>query len=71
MHIIDWKSISRGHSEYFYADGIHLTPSGRKVYTDTIYEAVYNVYLDKVNAKKAEIIKQHEEEQNNKISFYD
>ena len=70
LHIIDWKSISRGHSEYFYADGIHLTPSGRKVYTDTIYEAIYNVYLDKFNAKKAEIIKQHEEEQNNKISFY-
>jgi len=43
LHIIDWYSISRGHNEYFTYDGIHLTNEGRKVYTDTIYNAIYNI----------------------------
>ena len=70
LHIIDWNSISEGHPEYFYADGLHLTETGKGAYTKAIYDAIYKVYLEEYNEKKEEIIKQHEEEQKNKISFY-
>ncbi len=70
VHIIDWDSLSKGHLEYFYADGIHLTPEGRKAYTKAIYDAVYEVYLEKFYTQKEEILKKHEEELKNKISFY-
>lgn len=70
LHVVDWNSLSKGHDDYFYADGIHLTGSGRKVYTNVIYNAIYQTYLDEYNVKKQEIIKQHEDELKNKISFY-
>lgn len=70
LHIIDWYSISRGHSEYFAYDGIHLTSEGRKIYTDTIYNAIYNVYKEKYIEKKNSMINKHEEEIRNKVSFY-
>ncbi len=70
LHIVDWNSISKGHEEYFYADGIHLTPSGRKAYTNAIYDNIYKVYLKKYKIEKEKIIKEHEEKQKNKISFY-
>ena len=70
LHVIDWNKLSKGHEEYFYADGIHLTGSGRKAYTEVVYNAIYQTYLDEYNTKKAEIIKKHEEELKNKITFY-
>lgn len=70
LYVIDWKTISSGHNEYFYSDGIHLTPVGRENYTKVIYDAIYQVYLDEYNAKKNEILNQHEELLKNKISFY-
>lgn len=70
LHIIDWNSISSGHTEYFYVDGIHLTNVGREAYTKAIYDEIYKMYLDEYRAKKEELLKQHEEEQKNKISFY-
>lgn len=70
LHIIDWYSISRGHNEYFTYDGIHLTNEGRKVYTDTIYNAIYNIYKEKYIEKKNNMINKHEEEIRNKVSFY-
>lgn len=70
LHVIDWNKLSRGHEEYFYADGIHLTGSGRKAYTQVVYSAIYQTYLAEYNVKKAEIIKKHEEELKNKITFY-
>lgn len=70
LHVIDWANISKGHSEYFYADGIHLTPSGRGVYTKVIYDAIYQEYLKEYQAKKESIINEHEQKQKNKISFY-
>lgn len=70
LHIIDWNSISSGHSEYFYADGIHLTNIGKEAYTKAIYEAIYKVYLEEYNVRREQIIKEHEEEQKNKIIFY-
>lgn len=70
LYIIDWNSISKGHSEYFYADGIHLPGPGRKAYTDAIYNAIYNEYLNEYNEHKQQVINKHEEEQKNKITFY-
>ncbi len=70
LHIVDWYNISKGHSEYFVADGIHLTKVGREVYTKSIYDAIYNEYLHKREVEKENAIKNHEEELKNKISFY-
>ena len=70
VHIIDWNSISKGHKEYFVADGIHLTSAGRKAYTKAINEAIYNLYLEEYNKEKDMILKEHEETLKNKISFY-
>ena len=70
LHVIDWDKLSKGHEEYFYADGIHLTGSGRKAYTEVVHNAIYQTYLDEYNTKKAEIIKKHEEELKSKITFY-
>ena len=70
VYVIDWYSISRGHPEYFIADGVHLTPIGAQVYVDMIYDSIYNVYLEEFEHKKNQIINQYEEEQNSKISFF-
>lgn len=70
VHIIDWNTISKGHNEYFYTDGLHLTIEGRDAYTKTIHEAISKVYLEKLAIQKEQAIKKHEEEQKNKISFY-
>lgn len=70
LHIIDWYTISLGHSEYFYADGIHLTGIGRKVYTEVIFNAIYQDYLKEFNSAKEIIINKHNEELKNKVTFY-
>ena len=70
LYIIDWNSISSGHQEYFFADGIHLTDSGRAAYTNAIYESIYQVYLSEYKEKKQKLIFEYEESQKNKISFY-
>jgi lysophospholipase L1-like esterase len=31
-YLLDWYGYSRGHGRWFYSDGMHLTPAGRKVY---------------------------------------
>ncbi|MBR6690419.1 MAG: acyltransferase family protein [Bacilli bacterium] len=69
VHIIDWDIISKGHNEYFIADGIHLTPKGREVYTKTIYDSIYNHYLEKYTKQKEQLINEYEEKQKNKITF--
>ena len=70
LHVIDWYSISKGHSEYFAYDGIHLTGIGRKVYTKSIYDSIYNLYLEKYQKEKENIINKHNDDINKKISFY-
>lgn len=69
IYLVDWVSASKGHKEYFASDGIHLTGSGRNAYSKTIYDAIYNVYLDEYNKKKEEIIKEHDEKEKKKITF--
>ena len=70
LHIVDWESISKGHGEYFYKDGIHLTEPGRKAYVKAVYDAIAKKYVDEYNKKKEEVLKRHEEELKTKISFY-
>lgn len=70
LHIIDWYSLSEGHKDWFYADGIHLPPTGRKEYTNIVYNAILNVYKEEFKNKKAELIKAHQEELRNKMAFY-
>lgn len=70
MHVIDWKSISENHPEFFIVDGIHLTNNGRKAYTKAIYDAIYDVYLEDYRKKQNEIINKHDELLKNKIVFF-
>ena len=70
LHIINWHDLSAGHEDWFYYDGIHLPPLGRKEYTNIIYKAIYDVYKDKFKEKKETLIAEHQEELRNKISFY-
>lgn len=69
VHIIDWATISKGHFEYFVADGIHLTPQGSKVYAESIYNEIFKIYYKEFEEKKNKILKEHEESEKNKISF--
>lgn len=69
LYIIDWYSISHNKSNYFIADGIHLTEEGKKEYTKTIYNSVYNVYLEEIKTKKETLMQEYENNQAKKISF--
>ena len=69
LYIIDWKSLSSNHPEYFIADGIHLKEEGKKVYAKAIKDAIYNVYLDEYQRKKDELLNSYEENQKQKIGF--
>ena len=70
LHIIDWNKISKGHSEYFFADGIHLTEVGRSAYATAIYDSIYNYYLNKIDASINKVTNEYEEKYKNRISFY-
>ena len=70
LYIIDWNKLSKGHSEYFIADKIHLTEKGRIAYSKIVYDSIYEVYLQEYLNKKEEIIKDHEEPEKTKISFF-
>ena len=69
VHIIDWVSVAKKHPEYIISDGVHPTIKGCKAYTETIFNAIYEKYLKKLNKNKEEKIKEHEKEQKNKITF--
>lgn len=70
FHVIDWETISAGHKEYFYADGIHLTGSGRKAYTAALYDAIKGVYVDKIMSEKENLEKEFNDTNKAKITFF-
>lgn len=70
VHIIDWAAASVNHPEYFYHDGIHLNPTGRKAYAELVYNAIYQSVLEKIERLKNELIQNHEDNKKNKITFY-
>lgn len=69
LYVIDWKQVTNDHPEYFIADKIHLTNPGKEVFTKTIYDAIYQAYLNEYNQEKDKIIKEYEEKLNNKITL--
>ena len=70
VYMIDWNSASNNHKEYFVADGIHLTSIGMKYYAETIYNSIYQVYLNEFQREKEKVLKEKENSELNKISFY-
>ena len=73
LHVIDWEEHSKPHvgeKDYFYADGIHLAPNGRKDYTQFICDSIVQVYTKKYKNLKDEKIKEHEDELRNKLGFF-
>ena len=54
LHIIDWNSYSKGHKEYFAADGIHLTAEGRKAYASLVKKSVSSVLAKAETVEQAE-----------------
>ena len=69
IHIIDWLSVTKAHPEYLISDRVHPTVTGCRVYADTIYDAIYQDYLNEFNSKKDQMIKEHEEKIKNRVSF--
>ncbi|MBR4619103.1 MAG: acyltransferase [Bacilli bacterium] len=69
VHIIDWVSVAKGHPEYLSKDQVHPTSLGGKVYAETIYNAICEEYLSEFNEQKAKKIKEHEEQEKNRITF--
>ncbi|MBQ6494726.1 MAG: acyltransferase family protein [Bacilli bacterium] len=69
IYLVDWISVAKEHPEYLVADGIHLTKEGSDAYANTIYNTIYNMYLEKYNKQKEEKIKEHENNIKNKITF--
>ena len=70
VYVIDWEAASKGHKEYFTADQIHLVEQGKSAYTKTIYDALYQVYLEEYQTHKEELIKEYQEKEKNKLTFY-
>lgn len=70
VYVVDWNSAAKGHDEYFIADKIHLTKEGTEAYINTLYNKMYEVYLNEYNAKKDALLSEREEVIKNKISFY-
>ena len=70
LHVLDWESISNGHTEYFYADGIHLTGEGRRAYVEAIKNKIYEVKLQELREKQEQLLKEYEQRKKSKISFY-
>ena len=69
IHIIDWVSVVKKHPEYIISDKVHPTIRGCKVYAETIFNAIYEEYLNELKKEKQEKIKEHEQIENSKITF--
>ena len=70
VYIIDWISVIKAHPEYLIHDRVHPTVYGCKIYAQTIYDAMYNEYLNELNKKKEEKIKEHKEKEERRIAFF-
>ena len=70
LTVIDWQSMSEGHPEYFFADGLHLTAEGRKAFADAIFEAISKPYLEDWRQKKADAEEEYGKYRGQMVSFY-
>ena len=69
VYIIDWITVMKENPGYLISDRVHPTVKGCKLYAETIYNAIYDYYLQEYNKKKEEAIKAHEEKEKEKITF--
>ena len=69
VFIIDWRSYGLLHQEYLIYDKVHPNVTGCGIYASKLFEGVYNHYLEILNKKKEEKIREHEEKEKNKITF--
>lgn len=60
LHVIDWDTISEGHSEYFAGDGIHLQQEGKKAYSQAVMDAICDYYISEIEAEKLELEKERD-----------
>ncbi len=70
LYVFDWETLSKGHSEYFAVDGIHLTTEGSLAYANGLYDVMYHVYEEKYKKIKEDAINEFENKEKNKFSFY-
>ena len=70
LYVFDWEALSKGHSDYFAVDGIHLTSTGAAAYANGLYDTIYKVYEERYKKLKEDAIKDFEDQSQDKYSFY-
>lgn len=70
LYIIDWKNLSKNHSNYFNSDKIHLTTVGAQEFVETIFNSVYKVNSKKYDEEKNKLQDDYNSKLRNEISFY-
>lgn len=70
LYIIDWKNLSKNHSNYFNSDKIHLTTFGAQEFVETIFDSVYKVNAKKYDEEKNKLQDDYNSKLRNEISFY-
>ncbi|MBQ9825868.1 MAG: acyltransferase [Firmicutes bacterium] len=70
LTIVDWLSISSGHPDWFFADGMHLTEEGRKAFAKTIVDAISDPYINEWRQKKAQAEAEYETYRSQMVSFF-
>ncbi len=45
VHLINWHALSEGQSDWLYADGEHLTPTGQPIYVNMLVEAIKDDFV--------------------------
>ena len=69
VHIIDWITVMKENPGYLIRDGVHPNVKGCGFYAETLYNKIYEYYLNEYKSQKEEKIKEHEQEQKNKLTF--
>lgn len=70
LYIIDWKNLSKNHSNYFNSDKIHLTTVGAQKYVEIIFNSIYEVNAKKYDEEKNKLQDDYNSKLRNEISFY-
>jgi len=70
LTVVDWYSISRGHDEYFAADKLHLTYSGREAFVGAVFDAICAEYREEWQRRIDEAVAEHEEQERRKTGFF-
>ena len=70
VYVLDWESFIKKHPEYLYSDYIHPRPEGMTPYAEFIRDEIVKVYINEYDKEREKLIKKHNEEVNNNITFY-